>query len=331
MIFGGSLIVLATITLVLSLLQRICFVFVVRWRMPYHNYLHQGRWNIEYARAMLKPSLFAWLAELGNFLMLRTDSYFIAVFKGASNLPSYLAAYQLVSTLNQLATSFAVSSVVFVSQAWHSLDFKTIHQLVRRNAKLGLAIMATGTGFLIITGKEVIDLWLGEGNFIGYGVLWVFCITLTIQTQTAILIQALRATEDDQSFASWNLTAGVLNVMFTALFIKPLGLLGVSLGTLAAQIPTTSWYGLYRSVDRLRINIFLYSRDIGSLWASLLVTSMLLCYLVKQGLFLAHIHSITLIVILSAFLCGALLFIVSWFQILSKEQREKLKSKLPWV
>lgn len=324
-LLGGGLLALAVILVVSSLVQRFVMLGFIRWRKP-ELFAVQGRWNSKYAKAMVKPSLYCWLTTLGGFLILRTDGYFIALLKGTGNIPSYQAAYQLVSNIYQLAVIWVAASGVFISQAWQAGELTTIHKITIRNAKIALSIMAAGVAFLLLAGKEVIDLWLGEGNFVGYEVLLVFCIMLTLETHHVILMQTSRATEDE-NYAFWKLTAGVLNVIFTFVLIKPLGLLGVALGTMLAQMLTTNWYAVYRPMVRLKLNFRVYSRQVIGLWGGILVSCSLISWFTKQCLIVSGNTSDVFIVGGVAFVCSVFFFVTIWMVILEKHQRKFIQEK----
>jgi O-antigen/teichoic acid export membrane protein len=325
-LLGGGLLALATISVGSSIAQRLAILGFIRWRKP-ELLAVQGRCNVQYAKAMIKPSLYSWLTSLGAFLILRTDSYFIALLKGAENIPTYQAGYQLVSNLYQLAVAFGAASSVFISQAWQAGNLNVVHQITLRNARMGLSIMAAGVAFLLVAGKELMNLWLGQDNFVGYQILLVFCIMLTLESQHVILVNSSRATEDEK-YAPLALTAGILNFIFTWVLIKPLGLLGVAIGTMLAQMLTNNWYAVYRPIVRLKLNFGVYLRQVVGLWGSVFVCCLGFSWLAKQGLMLSGITSNGLIVVVTTAVCGVIFLYVLWRVILEKYHRERIQAKI---
>ncbi|AFZ22785.1 membrane protein involved in the export of O-antigen and teichoic acid [Cylindrospermum stagnale PCC 7417] len=325
-ILGGRILALTVISVVASLFQASMALVLIRWRFP-ELLSFQGNWNVEYAKALVKPSLYWWLTDLGAFLVLRTDAYFIALFKGYQNVPSYQAAYNLVLNLSQLAIAISYSSAVFISQAWQAGAISTIQQMTLRNARLGLSIMAAGVAFLMMAGREFIELWLGKGNFVGQNILLVFCMMLTLEAQHVILVTSSRATEDEK-YAPFALSAGVLNVVITWVLIKPLGLLGVAMGTMLAQMLTSNWYGVYRPMVRLRLNFRVYLRQVVGLWAVVLVCCLSLSWLVKKSLLLLGINSAWAVISATATVCVAVFSISSWMNVLEDHHRQIVQAKL---
>lgn len=325
-LLGGGLLALAAISVVAALGQRFVFLGLIRWRFP-HLLNLQGKWNAQYAKTLVKPSLYWWLTDMGAFLILRTDSYFIALLKGAQLIPGYQAAYTLVANLAGVAESLGASSSVFISHAWQAGDLGTIHRMTLRNARVGLSIMAAGSVFLMVAGREFISLWLGKGNFVGDNILLVFCIILTLETQLLILTASSRATEDEK-YAPWALSAGVLNLIFTWYLIKPLGLLGVAMGTMLAQLLTNDWYGVYRPLVRLKINFGVYLRQVVGLWAIVIVCCLGFSWLAKESLFLLGITSDFAVIAATAVVCGTVLLASWWTSVLEDHHKSSIQAKL---
>ncbi len=321
----GGIIALAVIILLNALIGRVIYLQFIRWREPELLSIN-GTWRWDYAKKMIKPSFLWWVTELGAFLILRTDTYFIGLMRSAADIPAYVASYALLSTPYQLAVAFANASPSFISQAWQSQDFQTIHNLTLRNAKIGLSVMASGVGFVLIFGKEFFELWIGNGNFIGYNIIIVFCIMLTLESQHVILVISSRAT-DDEKYAPSALIAGLLNVIFTWYLIKPYGLLGVALGTMLAQILTNNWYAVYRPMVRLKLNFKLYFREVVILWLIVLSSCLAMSWIVKE--LLTRLEMSNWILVGTGFItCGSIFLISSWVNILEESHRKSIQLKL---
>lgn len=325
-LLGGGLLEISVIFVLSSLIPRIAIWGFIVWKQP-GLLAYQGKWNYENAQTLIKPSLYWWLTDLGAFLILRTDAYFIALLRGTEDIPSYQAAYQLVANLYILAISFGKASSVFISQAWQAGNLSAVQRLTLKNAKIGLSIMAAGVAFLSFNGQEVLELWLGSGNFIGYGVIMVFCIMLTLEVQHVILATCSRATEDEKYVAS-ALTAGVLNIIFTWYLIRPLGLIGVALGTMLAQMLTNNWYAVYRPLTRLKISGKLYFNEVVKLSVILGVACLSISGIWQQALRMANLDRPIILMAGSAATCSLLLLGAFWQYILELHQRQSLEIQI---
>lgn len=325
-LLGGGLLVLAAISVVTGLIQRFAMLAFIRWRSP-ELLAIPGQWNAEFAKAMVKPSLYCWLTSLGMFLILKTDQYFIALTSGTQDIPSYNAAYQLASNLRNLAISFALASSAFLSQMWQAGNLKAIQDLVIRNCRIGLLIMGCGVSFLLVSGKEVTNLWLGENIFIGYDVLLTFCIMFTFEVQNVCLMYSARATENEE-YAIPSLGAGILNIAFTMMLIKPLGLWGVALGTLFAQMLTNNWYAVYRPLLRLRLSFKDYLSKVSLLWLIVILASLCTSSSIKFLLIANGYNAPWIISIATAITCGVVFYLSVWSLVLTKQQKERIFLKI---
>ncbi len=257
---GGGIIALATVFVVGAVLTRYVTMIFLYVKNPLVR-RKAARWNGEIFSSLFRPAFGAWITVLGSFLVIKTDQYFIAVFKGAEAVPAYHAAYQLTSNLYMLAVALAGSSSVFVSYLWQEKQFAQVRALSIRSIQCGLSIMACGAACLVLVGETIIHSWLGSGNFIGGPVLMVFCIMLFLQVQHEMFMTLSRATEDEV-YGVVSLIAGGLNLILTYILIQFLGLLGVALGTLLAQLFTNNWYGVYRGTRRLGISLQSYILEV---------------------------------------------------------------------
>jgi len=322
---GFGLLGLSTVTFVSGLVQRFATIAFLRSVKP-ELFKDKGTWDKSLAVKLFKPSLLAWLTGLGGLLIHRTDAYFIAFFQGAQSLPNYQVAYVITSTVYSFSISLADASPTFISQAWQAGDIATVHLLTIRNAQIGMSFMAAGSAFLLTVGKELFSLWLGNNSFVGYGVLIVFCIMFTLEAQQMNLVTSARATEDEK-YVPAALTAGVLNIFFTWLLIKPFGLLGVALGTMIAQMLTNNWYAVYRPIIRLKLDFKVYLKKVVLLWVQLFLVSLSISFTVKYFLHILEMPNWCLILAVLC-VCGFTFCAFMWNKVIDNNQRDIISSKL---
>jgi O-antigen/teichoic acid export membrane protein len=172
---------------------------------------------------------------------------------------------------------------VFVSQLWQGGHLEQVHHIVRRSVRFALIVMACGIACLLAVGRELMDVWLGPGHFVGYAVLGVFCLMLFLEAQHTAVAAASRSTEDEV-FVWWAMGAGALNLVLTWWLIKPFGLLGVALGTMIAQMVTNNWYAVYRGLSRLRLSASSYLRSVVAPVALVFAAAILCALGVKAAL-----------------------------------------------
>jgi O-antigen/teichoic acid export membrane protein len=163
-VVGGGLIGLAGVSVLGTLAQLFVFLMFVRRKRP-ELFIISGRWQKGLFQSMIPFAARAWLTAAGTSMILYTDQFIIASFKGAAELPAYRAAWILVHNLTILAATFAGASGVFVSHLWQAEKLPQIHGILERNARLGWLLMLAAAAVLLFAGQDVLTLWLGQGNF----------------------------------------------------------------------------------------------------------------------------------------------------------------------
>jgi O-antigen/teichoic acid export membrane protein len=320
---GGGLIALAVIQTIASVFPRYLFRWFIRRNLPDLCALG-GRWNWQLVKSMVSPALKSWVTSLGGVLILQTDQFFVTQSKGAAGLPSYRAAYLICINIQMLAVSVASASAPFISQLWQAGRKEQARQFALRNVRFGLGVVLCGIAALLVGGEDLFTVWLGAGHFSGYKLLEIFSIIMIFEVQGCILTTASRATEDE-AFASWSIAAGALKLLFSYVFLKYFGLLGIAMGTLAAQSLTNYWYMTYRSLRTLGIPMRSYSVTVilplilvgASAWSA--------GWAARQALS----HSMALIRLGGVALsCGSVLALSCWFLVLSSSHRHQISSRL---
>ncbi|MBA3960658.1 MAG: polysaccharide biosynthesis C-terminal domain-containing protein [Chthoniobacterales bacterium] len=269
-LLGGRLIALACVATAGAVVAR----YLTRWlayrRRP-ELFVRGGRWNRDLLQGVPGLAFRAWLTAAGTALVFSTDQFFIASSKGTESIPAFRAAYILVHNITVLAVTFGLASSVFISHLWQAGDLNGVRRLVERNTRLGLLIMLCGFAFLMSIGRQLFDLWLGQGNFVGFGVLLIFLIYETLEAQSYIISTSSRAT-NDEAFALSSIAAGLLKVALALILMRYFGLVGLALGTLVALLVTNHWYTVFRGLRRLQIPFFQYVYDVvgpSLAWAAL--------------------------------------------------------------
>ena len=315
----GGLIGLAAIAAIAVLFQRAMIRWFARRRRP-ELFSLQGKWNPAVLKGMGSLSLRAWLTATGVVMVLNTDQLLIAKMDGAAELPAYRAAYLVLLNLNMLAVTVASSSAVFISHLWQAGNLPELHRIVVRNLRVGLGMMACGGACILALGPRLFEVWIGPGNFIGYKILSIFFLLLFLEAQCFIIATSSRATEDE-AFAGWAITAGLLKLGFSYVLGLRFGLIGIALGTLSAQLVTNHWFMVFRGLTRLQLSLNQHAAKVLLPVAVLFLSTLLLVSAIRTALSNAPAWSIVSACI---FVTGVVLAVAFWAQVLDPSQRARL-------
>ncbi len=201
----------------------------------------KGRFNLEIIRGMVGPSLKYAATLLGGILILQTDNLVIASTLGPTYIPDYQAVAKMVTALMSLSMMLVMSSMPLISQAYARNDTPAIVSLLNRNVRFTLSAMVILGTFIACFSDRIIAVWLGNGHFVGFHIVWVLLAVMLLEAHH----QSLAATTMSTGrivFVAPALIAGVLNIIFSVVMAKRFGLLGVVLGTMMSQVITNNWY-----------------------------------------------------------------------------------------
>ncbi len=250
---GGGIIGLAAVAGVFIIVRRMLSAHYARKRLS--RWVDgPNRFSKIMVMSMIRPMASAWLVGVGAFLLLRTDQYFIVGTLDPKLLPAYQGTYQIFASLSQIALITSGAAGVFLSHYWAAGRYESFRNAVNLSMKVAMAIMWFGAATLIAIGASFFRLWLA-GNFVGYGLLMAFSLTMIVETQTNILLNADRATEHEV-YGRWLILCGLANIAITWVLSKYFGLLGIAISTALAVIVTTGWFSALNADRRLGISFF---------------------------------------------------------------------------
>jgi O-antigen/teichoic acid export membrane protein len=249
---------------------------------------------------------------------LNTDQYFIVKFLGTAALPDYAAAYRLVQVAFTFASTASVMCMPFVSRKSAAGDKIGIHRLLMVNTTVGMIMQVAAVSILAIFGDYILQLWLGEGHFVGWGVLWVFCIMLTLENHHVIFARFGLSAKTDPTWGKMSIIAGVLNLIFTYIGIRWFGLIGVALGTMLAQILTNNWYAVLKTLRILQVRFLEYVWESGIIWLATAMTLLPIMYCIRTIITWPAISVLTGVCIATPLCSGVLYIYLRKLQVLSQ-------------
>lgn len=257
---GYGLIGVALAWLVNACVVRVLSITVVKYK--FHDLrISQGRWRADLARRIASPSARWASIQLGALLILQTANLLIAWNLGPSAIPSYEAAARVIMAAGTIALLSTNASIPYYSRAFVTDDLASLRDLLYRNVQHGLLAMAATISVLCAFAPELFFTWLGQGNFVGYPVLIVMACMMTLETHHVAHASQYMAS-GRIPFVRIAVVAGILNLVISLILVRWLGLLGIALGTMIAQMLTNNWYVPHANLRRLRIETIDYLRFI---------------------------------------------------------------------
>jgi O-antigen/teichoic acid export membrane protein len=282
-----------------------------------------GQYSSQLAQHLWRVGLRWWWMAIGGYLILNTDNYVIATVLGTSAIADYTLLARLSSLVMPFSFVFVSSAVPIIAQASAQKDTATIVQLLFLHVRIGFLILIPILTLLSCLPETLLHLWVGEGHFLGYPLLLVFLTMLTLEVHHVLCATVLMAT-GKLPFAPWAIGAGLLNLVFSFVLAAPLGLLGVALGTMLAQLLTNNWFAPLITLRSLQVSPQLYVQKV----LLPIALSLLVCLgvggLIRQTI-LAWSDSLQIAIFAVWMLCCVL--VAGWL-LFSKNERSHLLGRI---
>lgn len=258
-------------------------------------------------RPHIRPALDMFLVSLGGFLVLNTDQYFIVKFLGTSQLPDYAAAYRLVQVFYVFANTASGMCIPFISRKSSAGDRSGVHNMLMLNTTTGMIIQIAAASIIAVFGDYILQLWLGKGHFVGWGVLWAFCIMLTLENHHVIFARFGMNAKTDPTWGKMSIISGAINLTLTFIGVKLYGLLGVALGTMIAQMLTNNWYAVAKTLRIIQLSFRKYVLSSGIVWLATWAL-LLSCMFCVRSIILAPIASLLTGIVMTIFISSGILY-----------------------
>lgn len=263
----GGLVLLTVVVLIRSILNA---VMVHRLVVSRIGKAHMARVLVAWGdvKPHVKPAMDMFLITLGAFLILNTDQYFIVSFLGTTALPDYAAAYRLVQVVFTFASTASAMCIPFISRQSAAGDRSGVHRLLMVNTTVGMIIHLAAIALIAVFGDHIIQFWLGKGHFVGWHVLWIFCLMLTLEHHHTIFARFGLSARVDPTWGKISVLSGVINLALTFVGVRWLGLVGVAGATMVSQMATNNWYAVVKTLRIIRLRFSDYVRESALVWLS---------------------------------------------------------------
>lgn len=275
--FNGGILGLTFVVLGRSMVISTLLQLTVRNRVPQ---TFRGKVKVSWpdVKPHIRPAADLFLISIGTFLILNTDQYFIVQFLGAEKLPDYAAAYRMVQVAYIFASTAAGMSIPYIARMSAAGDQRGLHRLLMINTTVGMMLQMAAVSLIGVYGDHLIQFWLGKGHFVGWNIIWVFCVMLTLENHHVIFASFGLNAKTDPTWGKMSIAAGVLNLILTFAGVKLLGLLGVALATMIAQMLTNNWYAVVKTLSIIRLSFWEYVRRSGAFWFAASIVLIFLLY-----------------------------------------------------
>lgn len=228
---GGGLLALAWMTFLATLPVTALQIWFARREAPWAR-IEGGGFELKRVKNFFSYSIYTFLTLLADVVRFQIDPLVIAAFVGLEAVTHYRIAGLFAQYYIQLiAGSIGMLRPVF-SRLHGAADSKGLEEILFFGTKISLCTSIFLGLALIGWGKPFITRWMGMKYDDAYLPLVALSLAVLLDLCQKPSIDLLYATFKHRFYTYMNWAEGILNLIFSLLLVRPLGILGVAMGTL---------------------------------------------------------------------------------------------------
>ncbi len=236
--FGLVGVVLATSAAVLSLLLlSAAFLFKSKYRVPIHPRFANWKTLKEIAPYSFRSFMLGLTAQV----LYRTDNIVIGILITVAAVGPYSIAYKLSYLGAMVMFKISTTLLPTFTRLYTLGTMDELRALYLKTARLSMTLIVPFVLILLLAGRGIIDLWVGDANFVGQSVLVVLVLMDFIHATSGPAGVLLQAVGKNKEFAYSATVDAVLNLGLSIFLCQRFGVIGVALGTLIAHLLTDTW------------------------------------------------------------------------------------------
>ena len=232
---GGGLLALAWVTLVASLPGMALQVWFAR-REAFWARIDSSRIEPERMKSMFSYSAYTGAGCVADILRFQIDPLVISGFLGLVAVTHYRVASLFISYFTNTVIRLIGPCRPVLSRLHGAGDQKGLEKVFFFATKASLCVSVFISLSLIFWGRPFIIRWMGPEYADACWPLVILSLAVLLDVGQNPSITLLYATAKHRFYTYVNVAEGILNLAFSLALARPLGILGVALGTLIAAV-----------------------------------------------------------------------------------------------
>ncbi|MGB2713832.1 MAG: oligosaccharide flippase family protein [Vicinamibacterales bacterium] len=234
-----ALLMLEASLIVLALVQMVCLAFdvVVSWLLIRRRYtnirIHLSDFDWAMVRRIFSFSIYALLLNAGVRLTFETDALVIGAALGVGLIPFYTVANSLVVYLMDLVIAIAAVVAPMATKLGTEGNWDELREIFLKWSKVALSVSMMAGLFLIVLGPRFIAWWI-DPSFerpSGQVLQIIMASSLLFLPVRGVALPILMGLGNPRTPTFVFLATGLMNLGLSFALARPLGLVGVALGT----------------------------------------------------------------------------------------------------
>ena len=232
---GGGLLGMVAVNIPVTLAMQVLAVALIKRSAPELHFGWRGA-SRRLVRTVLSFSSSMFLIQVAGQLQSETDEIVIGAFLPVSAITPYGIAQRLSEVAHLLTRQFVKVLLPLASELHAEDDQARLRALFMASTRLTLASFLPIGCVVVILAQPILTLWVGAA-YASYAHLVLILTTASLidtsQWPAGSLLQGMAR---HRLLAFFAIGSGLVNLALSLILVRPLGVMGVALGTL---IPTT--------------------------------------------------------------------------------------------
>jgi O-antigen/teichoic acid export membrane protein len=283
---GRGLLTIALITVVLPLITSL-----VRGIIAFR--IHPVAFGLKYVdratfRMMASYSGVTLIIMIAGRLKFKTDTIVIGTMLSAAAITYFNIAGRIVDYAGEIVTSLAQNFLPMASQSEAKGSMEHLRKVFVTGNRLCAFTIFPVTAVLLILGKSIIEVWVGQKYIAtSYTVLVILIIPSTLMWAQAASGRVLFGISKHRTWAFVTLAEGISNLILSILLVRPYGIIGDALGTAIPLTCSMVFFMPGHLCKQLGIRLWTYLREAFVL-PIIVSTPLVLVLLLMRRWFVAH-------------------------------------------
>lgn len=203
----------------------------VKSKYPFLHVLH-ARLERVTAKKLIKFGLPVIFGQLADRVRMQTDSITVSFFLGLVVLAHYNIATTLAMNYSEAVMAIIGVLAPVLAMQKSVKDEEGVRKSILAGTRLGICAAGFAVFGIIAWGHAFILRWMGAEYLDAYPVLVVLALAVFFDVSQATSVSALYATMNQHLYAILNGVEATANIVLSVLLARPLGMMGIALGTL---------------------------------------------------------------------------------------------------
>ena len=247
---GYGILSLAIVTVVVSVLsigQHVIFLRIADPLVCVKARLISGK----RIRDLFSFSMRSLLISVGDYLRFYSDSAVIAAVLNVGLVTPFNVATRLIECFKSVVIAAGGPVLGTMTEFDGGNQKKELRELLLRSTRLMGLLSILGAGLLLVDGRALLRIWVGQDLVSAYSVVAVLAIGYMINLILHPTLLIVIAKGVHGALGWWSIAEGIANIGLSIVWGRSHGLLGVALGTvvpmLVIKLIIQPWYALRAS------------------------------------------------------------------------------------